>query len=100
MLPLGLENGPQQSCRGDERRLRKELAGRVPETLEAGPRREKGGRRKGLYPGNGDNWGRGLLRPFWAASLAEILAQYCGEGEPGREGFLGTRDKEGGAAQS
>lgn len=60
----------------------------------------KAGRRKGLYPGNGDNWGRGLLRPFWAASLAEILAQYCGEGEPGREGFLGTRDKEGGAAQS
>lgn len=57
-------------------------------------------RRKGLYPGNETTGRRGLLRTFWASGLAEILAQYYGEGEPNRESFQGTRDKGEGATQS
>lgn len=65
-----------------------------------GPGGREAGRRKGLYPGNETTGRRGLLRTFWASGLAEILAQYYGEGEPNRESFQGTRDKGEGATRA
>lgn len=100
-LPLWLESRPQQSYRGGERRLREGLAGQCLKPWRQGP--GVGGRlaeERVSILGTETSGVGGVAKDIWASSLAEMLAQYDGQREPGRESFLGTRVQGGGPAQS